>query len=191
MGLFSAGRLRMFSLLAAVAGCVVQAQTPRLESDFLRGESTEISGNVSPRAQLSKDQGLVSAEKRLANLSLRFSRTSQQQRELDQLLVDQQNPASPRYHRWLTPEQFRGRFGLADADLGKISAWLNAQGFTAVESGSQRHLHPIPGDSGAGAACLRSRDSLGLVARGAALRQRQADPSSFATRRFYRFDHRA
>ncbi|HTT75288.1 MAG TPA: protease pro-enzyme activation domain-containing protein [Candidatus Binataceae bacterium] len=49
--------------------------------------------------------------------------------ELQQLLADQQNPASPRYHRWLTPSQFDRRFGRTRAEVRAVGDWLQAQGF--------------------------------------------------------------
>ncbi len=51
-----------------------------------------------------------------------------QQADLDQLLADQQNPSSPNYRKWLTPEEFGDRFGLNNSDISKISAWLTMQG---------------------------------------------------------------
>ena len=50
--------------------------------------------------------------------------------ELARLLADQQNPASPEYHRWLTPDAFTSRFGPTDADLARVTQWLKAKGFT-------------------------------------------------------------
>ena len=66
------------------------------------------------------------------SLTLRFSMTAAQQAALTQLLTDQQNPSSPRYHQWLTPEQFGAQFGLSSADIAKVSAWLTSQGFTVT-----------------------------------------------------------
>jgi subtilase family serine protease len=46
-------------------------------------------------------------------------------------LIDQQhNPASARFHQWLTPEQFGQNFGAVDSDVASVTAWLTAQGFT-------------------------------------------------------------
>jgi uncharacterized protein (TIGR03437 family) len=53
-----------------------------------------------------------------------------QQADLSQLLQAQQDPTSPSYHQWLTPEQYADRFGASAADLAKITAWLESQGFT-------------------------------------------------------------
>jgi pseudomonalisin len=53
--------------------------------------------------------------------------------ELNQLLADQQNPASPNYHHWLKPGEFDQRFGASPADLDAVAQWLVGQGF-AVQS---------------------------------------------------------
>jgi MYXO-CTERM domain-containing protein len=51
---------------------------------------------------------------------------------LAELLRDQQDPASPRYHAWLTPEQYGARFGVAVADYERVVAWMEAGGFTVI-----------------------------------------------------------
>src|SRR5262245_41035304 len=55
--------------------------------------------------------------------------------ELDKLLQAQQNPSSPSYHQWLTPDEFNDRFGPTADDLAKIEGWLTKGGFN-VESAS-------------------------------------------------------
>jgi pseudomonalisin len=49
--------------------------------------------------------------------------------ELEALLVRQQDPASPDYHQWLTPDQFGLRFGLSDPEINEVVDWLSSQGF--------------------------------------------------------------
>jgi subtilase family serine protease len=56
------------------------------------------------------------------------------QEQLNQLLQDQQNPSSPRYHQWLTPRQFTARFGPAQQDVDAVEQWLSAQGFKVTAS---------------------------------------------------------
>jgi subtilase family serine protease len=54
--------------------------------------------------------------------------------QLDRLLVSQQNPKSPNYHKWLTPAQFRSRFG-ADANaIARVSQALQSYGLTVVST---------------------------------------------------------
>ena len=61
-------------------------------------------------------------------LTLVLARSQQQQAAFEQFLADQQNPASPDYHHWLTPAEVGERFGVSDADIATITAWLQAQG---------------------------------------------------------------
>ena len=60
----------------------------------------------------------------LPYVTLVLSPSPSQQAALDQLLAQQQNPSSPNYHQWLTPERYADRFGVSQADVDKISAWL-------------------------------------------------------------------
>ncbi len=62
-------------------------------------------------------------------LSIRFRPTAEQSEALERLLDEQQNPSSPQFHSWLTPEEFGELFGLSPDDLTKVSGWLEAQGF--------------------------------------------------------------
>ena len=48
---------------------------------------------------------------------------------LEALLEAQQDPQSPDYQRWLTPEDFGRRFGVSDSDVQQIVQWLAWHGF--------------------------------------------------------------
>ena len=58
---------------------------------------------------------------------------------LGALLKAQHDPASPSYHKWLTPQQFGQRFGPGAATLGDVAASFTTQGL-AVETHT-RSLH--------------------------------------------------
>ena len=90
-----------------------------------------IAHNVAGRTKASTDLGQAPSDRRMEGITLFFSRTAAQQTALDQLLVAQQTPGSPQYHRWLTPRQFGQQFGLSATDLAKVQSWLSAQGLTA------------------------------------------------------------
>ena len=62
------------------------------------------------------------------SLTLVLARSRQQQAAFEQFLADQQNPASPEYHHWLTPAEVGERFGVSDADVATVTAWLQSQG---------------------------------------------------------------
>ena len=52
--------------------------------------------------------------------------------ELTALLAAQRDPTSPRYHRWLTPEEFSARFGPGPDALARVDAWLGQLGVHAA-----------------------------------------------------------
>jgi len=62
-------------------------------------------------------------------ITLQLQPIAAQKTDLQHFLAAQQNPASPSFHNWLTPEQFADRFGLPASDVEKVSAWLRSQGF--------------------------------------------------------------
>jgi len=67
---------------------------------------------------------------------------------LEAFLAEQQNPASPNYHKWLTPEQFGERFGASDADIAKVRAWLEGQGLRIHDVARGRHWITFSGTAG-------------------------------------------
>jgi len=91
-----------------------------------------LQGNVRPMFRPENDLGRADGSLRLENISLTFAFAASRQSELTALLDDLQNPFSPSFHRWLTPEQFADRFGLSQNDLNKVVAWLEGQGFTVT-----------------------------------------------------------
>src|SRR5260221_11494646 len=48
---------------------------------------------------------------------------------LAKLLVDLQNPSSPRYPHWLSPAHFDPQFGRRADEVPAIHEWLSGQGF--------------------------------------------------------------
>jgi len=76
-------------------------------------------------ANAQNSTGAASAD---MTLNMVLARSPEQQAALEQLLVDQKNPASPEFHHWLTPTEFGQRFGLSKSDILSITNWLAAQG---------------------------------------------------------------
>ncbi|MGB6745872.1 MAG: protease pro-enzyme activation domain-containing protein, partial [Terracidiphilus sp.] len=79
-------------------------------------------------ANAANNMGLVPANEALAPMTLVLARSPEQEQALEQLFADQQNPASPEFHHWLTPEEFGERFGLSDQDIATLTGWLQSQG---------------------------------------------------------------
>jgi uncharacterized protein (TIGR03437 family) len=91
---------------------------------------TALAGQLHPKATAANDRGRVAPDLQLTWVTLTFSPSASQKADLEQLLAAQQDPKSPSYHQWLTPEQYADRFGLSQADFDKITSWLTGQGLT-------------------------------------------------------------
>jgi Pro-kumamolisin, activation domain len=132
----------LFALLAifplAALGSAQNAQRRRIVRPINDSSGVRLQGTLPPRARAELDRGPVAAAMPLDRMAVVFSRTAAQQTALDQLLAEQQDPVSPNYHKWLTPEEFGDRFGLAQADVDLVSAWLAAHGFTVQEVARSR-----------------------------------------------------
>ena len=120
------------------AGFVTFGVRPRLAATAVQDRVGEIDNssfavirdNVRRQARPQYDRGPIDGSFRLDNVTMTFKPSAGQQAALDKLLGEQLDPSSPNYHHWLTPEQFADRFGLSQADMGRVVSWLEDQGFT-------------------------------------------------------------
>ena len=133
MPLLRRARFAAVGFLLIAGTNILCAETSRVAGTVDGAKMVALAGGVSPRALVAKDLGETGGERRLESMSLRFAMSTAQQAKLTQLLADQQNPSSARYHQWLTPEQFGAEFGLGAADISEVSSWLAEQGFTVIQ----------------------------------------------------------
>lgn len=84
--------------------------------------------------------GPVDAETRLDRMILELQPSATQQAELDLLVEEQQDAASPLYHQWLKPAEYGARFGASVSQLQQITAWLTAHGFAIDEIAANNRL---------------------------------------------------
>src|SRR6202034_262309 len=126
----SIGTLLQLCTLVGFAG-FADAQQSRIPRDIDNTQRTSLTGHLHPKATPANDRGRVAPALKLY-VTLQFSQSASQKADLTQLLADQQNPASPNYHQWLTPEQYADRFGVSPDDLTKITSWLQNQGLTVA-----------------------------------------------------------
>ena len=124
--------LCIVAALCAALPAVAQAPRPqpRITAQIEDSSRVTLAGSRPPRALPADDIGAVPASLKLQGMSLDFSRSAAQQTALDALVASQQNPASPLYHQWITPDQYAAQFGLAPADIAAVTAWLERQGFS-------------------------------------------------------------
>jgi subtilase family serine protease len=106
-----------------------------------------IRGNAHPDASQQFDKGPVGTEMKL-DMSLMLAPTAAQTADLDNLLEQQQNPGSPLFRQWLTPEQFADRFGATRDDIARVTDWLQASGFTVIAPARGRDFISFSGTAG-------------------------------------------
>jgi len=129
-----AGRLLAFSLFAISSAA--QQPVARITAVVDDTQRTTVSGTHPVMARIEDDAGRLPPGNQLHGVGIAFSRTPAQEADLQALLTAQQDPTSTLYHKWLTPDEFGARFGLADADIAKVQSWLEQHGLT-VESVSR------------------------------------------------------
>ncbi|MGZ5381785.1 MAG: S53 family peptidase, partial [Thermoanaerobaculia bacterium] len=57
---------------------------------------------------------------------------------LARLLTDQHAPASPDFHRWLSPAEFERRFGASNEDVAALGNWLTSHGLEVEDAPAGR-----------------------------------------------------
>lgn len=87
-------------------------------------------GNTHPAAVAANDRGAVADATPMEHMQLLLQRPAEVERQLESLIDEQQKKGSPDYHKWLTAQQFGERFGVAPADIEKVSTWLESRGFS-------------------------------------------------------------
>jgi subtilase family serine protease len=140
-GLIAAGLMAAFQ-----AGA--QPVASRIPAAIASNEHATLAGSLQPQARAEFDAGRMPAATKLNGMSLFFNRSAEQQADLNALNAAQQNPASPLYHQWLTPDQFAARFGMNDADLAKVQNWLVQQGFSIDSVARSRNAIHFSGTAG-------------------------------------------
>ena len=96
-------------------------------------QRTTLHGGTPALVSRSFDQGRLADSAPASQMVLVLQRSAAQQAQLDQALAELQSKSSPNYHKWLKPEEFSKRFGIADADMAAVTSWLTSQGFSITK----------------------------------------------------------
>jgi pseudomonalisin len=94
--------------------------------------------NVHPLARPQLEIGRTKADYAMQRMVLSLALRPGGRQDLERLLANQHDPASPQYHRWLTPREFGARFGLGDQELRRVTGWLVRRGFAVDEVANGR-----------------------------------------------------
>ncbi|MGO9022366.1 MAG: protease pro-enzyme activation domain-containing protein [Syntrophobacteraceae bacterium] len=91
-------------------------------------------GNVHPKARPEFDVGPTDPSLPMNRTILLLKIATEKQAKLDRLVAEQQDPSSPNFHHWLTPEEFGKRFGRSPEEIATVKGWLISHGFTIDET---------------------------------------------------------
>src|SRR5580692_8777409 len=130
--------LLLLAILFAFSTTRATAQTklapPRVTQAVDEAKLVALHWKVHPLAKPEFDRGVVADSQPMNRMLLMLQRSPDQETALRTLLDAQQTKNSPNYHAWLTPQQFGQQFGVADADIQKVTGWLAQKGFTQIQS---------------------------------------------------------
>ena len=124
-------RIKTFPILILLPAALF-AQKDRIAGAIDSAQTAAIPGSVHPLAKPQFDEGPVDPSTRLNYITLMVKPSASQQAALDQLLSDLQDPRSPNFRKWLSPEQYADRFGASPADVAKITSWMQSEGLEII-----------------------------------------------------------
>ncbi|MGA8492305.1 MAG: protease pro-enzyme activation domain-containing protein [Terriglobales bacterium] len=127
-------------LLLTIVGVAPAQTTDLVRTQVDPANRVPLTGHHPAWASLQNDAGAVPADLPMERLTVVLARPPQVEQAYTQFLKDQQDPASPDYHHWLTPVQIGKRFGVSSHDLQAVTVWLQSQNLTvdAVSNSRQR-----------------------------------------------------
>ena len=102
---------------------------PMITQSIVEANLVRLFGNVRPEATAANDRGRVPDNLSMEHMLLQLKRPPAQEQALNQLIDQLHDPASPNFHRWLSPNQFGAQFGPAASDIQQVTGWLQRHGF--------------------------------------------------------------
>lgn len=124
------GTVALLSLF--FAGFLDAQVRPRITERPDNSVLVRIPGSTHPAIATATWTGRAPVGLPMERMLLNLKSSPEQETELEQLLADQQDPSSPQYQAWLTPEQFGKRFAPPPQDIEVITDWLVSRGFQNI-----------------------------------------------------------
>jgi pseudomonalisin len=137
-------------LLFSCVTLLAQAQSADLvHSSVDPASRISLKGHHPLWANSQNDAGAVAPDLPIERITIVLNRSPQRQQAFDQFLHDQQNPASPNFHHWLTPAEIGQRFGVSSHDIAAVSGWLKSQGLQVDSVSNSRQRITFSGPAAA------------------------------------------
>jgi subtilase family serine protease len=119
----------LFFILLVAFSTASEGQSPDVIPQNADLSQARVLANHHPQwANPARDAGPVPDGQALEGITLVLARSPEREKAFEAFLNEQNNPQSPNYHHWLTPDEIGERYGLSDSDLGVITAWLGSHG---------------------------------------------------------------
>ena len=147
---FSISSVFRASIILGVTLSSLNATEPaaRIHASLDSAETFRLTGNTRVLPAVAADQGEAGSSLALPRMTIHFSLSAAQQKDLENLITQQVDKRSSLYHHWLTPEQYAERFGVNSSDIQKVTAWLSREGFSNVEVGRTKSFVTFSGTAG-------------------------------------------
>lgn len=147
---FAAAVTMFCSMLCLAAAGMGQTAGPqaRISEAVQSDKVVTLWGNVHPMARPANDRGSLPDQQPVTRMHLLLQRSAEQEAALQKLMAQQLDPTSPKFHAWLTPQEFGQQFGPADSDVQAVKEWLTSQGFTDLKVNNGRTLIEFNGTAG-------------------------------------------
>ena len=152
---FCGYRLRTLSVVVSIAfavsgGSALYGQaSDRITGEVNAAELVALPNHHPLWASKQNAAGPLPSGLTVEGLTLVLARSTEQEEKLQEFLAEQQEPASPNYHHWLTPAEMGERFGLSEHDIATLSLWLQSQGLQVNWVSPSRTFIGFGGTAGA------------------------------------------
>jgi pseudomonalisin len=122
-------RKAMLALVLVAVACL-RAHAAGAAADVTLDDGARVAlpGSVRPEAAEAVDQGVLARSVPLEHILVQMAPPAEREDAAERFVAALNDPASPDYHRWIGAQEYGRRFGPADADIGKVTAWLRGQG---------------------------------------------------------------
>jgi subtilase family serine protease len=143
----------LFASLVFCAFAVAQTQPlaipqPQIIRAVDENRSVTLAGNVHPLTAAASVSAEVDPSTPMQHMVLHLKGSAAQEAALDQLLAAQNDPKSPLYHKYLTPQAFASQFGAAPSDIAKVTAWLESHGMNVEQAPAGNRALVFSGTAG-------------------------------------------
>jgi len=139
-------RILLPIILCQLFPLVAQTLPDRITGRIDDNVRVALRGNTHPLARPEYETGAAPLDRRMERMILTLSTDAGREKSLEALLANQQNPHSPEYHQWLTPEVFGREFGVSEHDLAEVANWLRSHGLEVEEIAQGRRSILFSGD---------------------------------------------